>query len=106
MRISSQSTGIGALDIAFCENCGAPISGASGGSTTLMSGLLLQILRTTALSISGCRIARELGIARGLTVRTRGIEGRFQAGVNAIVGDKVDAYVDMCKQARSEALKS
>jgi uncharacterized protein YbjQ (UPF0145 family) len=96
--------------IAFCQNCGSPVSGGSAASTTRMSGLPAhpqptQIPCTTAFSISGYRIVKELGIVRGLTVRTRGIGGRFQAGVSAIVGGKVDAYIDMCEQARSEALQ-
>jgi len=96
--------------IAFCQNCGSPVSGAGGASTTHVSGLPphpqpTEIPCTTAFSISGCRIVKELGIVRGLTVRTRGIGGRFQAGVSAIVGGKVDAYIDMCEQARSEALQ-
>ena len=96
--------------IAFCQNCSSPVSGVGGASTTHVSGLPphpqpTQIPCTTAFSISGCRIVKELGIVRGLTVRTRGIGGRFQAGVSAIVGGKVDAYIDMCEQARSEALQ-
>ena len=96
--------------IAFCQNCGSPASAASAASMSRVSGLPAhpqptQIPCTTAFSISGCRIVKELGIVRGLTVRTRGIGGRFQAGVSAIVGGKVDAYIDMCEQARSEALQ-
>jgi uncharacterized protein YbjQ (UPF0145 family) len=63
---------------------------------------ILSLRRFRALrhfSISGCRIVKELGIVRGLTVRTRGIGGRFQAGVSAIVGGKVDAYINMSEQA-------
>ena len=55
--------------------------------------------------IHNFRILKELGIVRGLTVRTRGIGGRFLAGVITIVGGKVDAYIEMCEQARSEALQ-
>lgn len=96
--------------IAFCQNCGSQVSGAGVASTAHVSSLPphpqpTQIPCTTAFSISGCRIVKELGIVRGLTVRTRGIGGRFQAGVSAIVGGKVDAYIDMCEQARSEALQ-
>jgi uncharacterized protein YbjQ (UPF0145 family) len=95
---------------AFCQKCGSSISPVSGGKTVSVSGLPphpepTQIPCTTAFPISGCRIVKELGIVRGLTVRTRGIGGRFQAGVSAIVGGKVDAYIDMCEQARSEALQ-
>lgn len=94
----------------FCQKCGSPVSPVTGGPTPNVSGLPphpepTQIPCTTAFSISGCRIVKELGIVRGLTVRTRGIGGRFQAGVSAIVGGKVDAYIDMCEQARSEALQ-
>jgi len=95
---------------AFCQKCGSAISPAGRGSATNVSGLPAhpeptQIPCTTAFSISGYRIVKELGIVRGLTVRTRGIGGRFQAGVSAIVGGKVDAFIDMCEQARSEALQ-
>ena len=94
----------------FCQKCGSPVSPVTGGPTPNVSGLPphpepTQIPCTTAFSISGYRIVKELGIVRGLTVRTRGIGGRFQAGVSAIVGGKVDAYIDMCEQARSEALQ-
>lgn len=96
--------------VAFCQKCGSPVSSVSGGPSVSVGGLPphpqpTQIPCTTAFSISGYRIAKELGIVRGLTVRTRGIGGRFQAGVSAIVGGKVDAYIDMCEQARSEALQ-
>jgi uncharacterized protein YbjQ (UPF0145 family) len=95
---------------AFCQKCGSPVSPVSGGKTVSVSGLPphpgpTQIPCTTAFSISGCRIVKELGIVRGLTVRTRGIGGRLQAGLSAMVGGKVDAYIDMCEQARSEALQ-
>ncbi len=96
--------------VIFCQKCGNPVSAAGRGSGSNVSGhpphpRATQIPCTTAFSITGCRIVKELGIVRGLTVRTRGIGGRFQAGVSAIVGGKVDAYIDMCEQARSEALQ-
>ena len=96
--------------VIFCQKCGNPVSAASRGSGSNVSGhpphpRVTQIPCTTAFSITGCKIIKELGIVRGLTVRTRGIGGRFQAGVSAIVGGKVDAYIDMCEQARSEALQ-
>jgi uncharacterized protein YbjQ (UPF0145 family) len=64
-----------------------------------------QIPCTTAFTLAGHKIVRELGIVRGLTVRTRGIGGRFQAGISAVVGGKVDAFIEMCEQARGEALQ-
>jgi uncharacterized protein YbjQ (UPF0145 family) len=48
---------------------------------------------------------QELGIVRGLTVRTRGVGGRIQAAISGIVGGKVEAFIEMCEQARGEALQ-
>jgi uncharacterized protein YbjQ (UPF0145 family) len=99
-----------AAGTAFCANCGSALSPTVAGSPVISSGLpphpaATQIPCTTAFSITGYRIVRELGIVRGLTVRTRGVGGRFLAGISGVVGGKVDAYIDMCEQARGEALQ-
>jgi len=99
-----------AAGTAFCANCGSALSPTAAGSPVTTSGLPphpapTQIPCTTAFSITGYRIVRELGIVRGLTVRTRGVGGRFLAGISGVVGGKVDAYIDMCEQARGEALQ-
>jgi len=95
---------------AFCGNCGSPLSPTAAGPQAVSSGLSpypapTAIPCTTAFSITGYRIVKELGIVRGLTVRTRGIGGRFQAGISGIVGGKVEAFIEMCEQARGEALQ-
>jgi len=99
-----------AAGTAFCPNCGSALSPTAAGSPAISLGLPphpapTQIPCTTAFSITGYRIVRELGIVRGLTVRTRGVGGRFLAGISGVVGGKVDAYIDMCEQARGEALQ-
>ena len=92
--------------IKFCANCGTPVAQADSSVSGLPSHPApTQIPCTTAFTIAGHRIVRELGIVRGLTVRTRGIGGRFQAGISAVVGGKVDAFIEMCEQARGEALQ-
>jgi len=97
------------IGAAFCPSCGNTLSTATNVATA-PAGLPphpepTQIPCTTAFSIAGYRVVRELGIVRGLTVRTRGVGGRFQAGISALVGGKVDAYIEMCEHARSEALE-
>jgi len=95
--------------IRFCSNCGTPVPQLAAAPTQV-SGLPpppapTQIPCTTAFALADSRVVRELGIVRGLTVRTRGIGGRFQAGISAVIGGKVDAFIDMCEQARAEALQ-
>jgi uncharacterized protein YbjQ (UPF0145 family) len=97
-----------AADIKFCANCGTPT--ASARPPSMVTGLPLhpapsQIPCTTAFTFAGQKIVKDLGIVRGLTVRSRGLGGRFQAGISAVVGGKVDAFIEMCEQARGEALQ-
>src|SRR2546426_2699122 len=60
---------------------------------------------TTAFDIQGFRVVRNLGIVRGITVRTRGLGGKIAAGLRGLVGGQVEAYVSMCEVARAEAME-
>lgn len=62
------------------------------------------IYLTTTFGLDGYRVVRHLGVVRGITVRTRGIVGRFWAGLRGIVGGQVETYITMCEVARAEAL--
>ena len=44
---------------------------------------------TTALELPGCRVVRNLGIVRGITVRSRSIVGNFFGGVQALFGGNI-----------------
>jgi len=97
-----------AADTKFCAKCGTPTGPAQATST--VTGLPLhpapsQIPCTTAFTLAGHKIVKELGIVRGLTVRSRGLGGRFQAGISAVMGGKVEAFIEMCEQARGEAMQ-
>src|SRR2546421_1487483 len=62
------------------------------------------IMVTTTLGFEGYKVVKHIGIVRGITVRTRGIGGKFMAGIRGIVGGQVEVYVSMCEVARSEAM--
>src|SRR5712692_6046448 len=64
-----------------------------------------EIQVTTAFGIDGYRIVRNIGIVRGITVRTRGLGGKIAAGLRGVIGGKVEAYVSMCEVARAEAME-
>jgi len=57
----------------------------------------------TSNEITGYRIVRHLGLARGITVRSRSVVGNFVGGVQAIFGGKLGAYVHLAETARQEA---
>jgi len=58
----------------------------------------------TTPTISGYEIVKVLGTVHGLTVRTRGIGGKFIAGIESAFGGEVTAYTSECEKARKESL--
>ena len=58
---------------------------------------------TTTNKIIGYHITEHLGIARGVTVRARGIVGQLAAGLRTIAGGKIHEYVTLCEETRQEA---
>jgi len=62
-----------------------------------------QQLITTANNLEGYRISQQLGLVRGITVRSRSILGNIGGGVQSLFGGKLSIYVELCEKAREEA---
>jgi uncharacterized protein YbjQ (UPF0145 family) len=60
-------------------------------------------LVTTALDLPGYRIVRNVGLARGIVVRSRSIFGSFFAGLQTVFGGDISIYTTMCERARKDA---
>src|SRR5437762_9363521 len=58
---------------------------------------------TTALDLPAYRIARNVGIVRGIVVRSRSIVGSFAAGLQTLVGGNISIWTQMCEKARQDA---
>ena len=58
---------------------------------------------TTALELPGYRITRNLGVVRGITVRSRSIVGNFFGGLQSLFGGNITIYSSLCEQARGDA---
>lgn len=58
---------------------------------------------TTTLSFEGYRVKEYKGIVRGIIVRAPTITQGFLGGLNSIIGGNIEAYTEMCEQARQEA---
>jgi uncharacterized protein YbjQ (UPF0145 family) len=59
---------------------------------------------TTAFELPGYRVVRNLGLVRGITVRSRSIFGTLGASLQTIVGGNITLFEDMCEQTREQAL--
>ncbi len=60
-------------------------------------------LVTTGLELSGYRVVRNVGLVRGLIVRSRSLVGNIGAGLQALVGGNITLYTDLCEKARVDA---
>lgn len=60
---------------------------------------------TTALELPGYRIVKNVGVVRGLTVRSRSIVGNFFGMLQSLFGGNITIYTALCERARSDAYK-
>lgn len=58
---------------------------------------------TTANGFDGYRVARYLGVVRGITVRSRSVIGNIGASLQQLVGGNITLYTELCEHARAEA---
>ncbi len=60
---------------------------------------------TTAFELPGYRITKNLGVVRGITVRSRSIVGNFFGGLQSLFGGNITIYTELCERARSETFQ-
>lgn len=58
---------------------------------------------TTANAFDGYRVVRNLGVVRGLTVRSRSAIGNIGASFQTLLGGNITIYTELAEHARQEA---
>lgn len=58
---------------------------------------------TTAFGFDGCKVVRNLGVVRGVTVRSRSVVGNMVGGLQTLIGGNITIYTELCEHARQEA---
>jgi uncharacterized protein YbjQ (UPF0145 family) len=64
-----------------------------------------DILITTSTSLEGYRITQQLGLVRGITVRSRSLFGNMAGGFMTLFGGKSVIYTQLCEKTREDALQ-
>lgn len=60
-------------------------------------------LVTSALELPGYRIVHNLGIVRGIVVRSRNIVATFGAGLQTIIGGDITLFTELCEKTRQDS---
>jgi uncharacterized protein YbjQ (UPF0145 family) len=58
---------------------------------------------TTAFELPGHAVVRNLGVVRGIVVRSRSIVGNIGAALQSLVGGNITLYTELCEKAREDA---
>jgi uncharacterized protein YbjQ (UPF0145 family) len=58
---------------------------------------------TTAFELPGHRIIRNVGVVRGIVVRSRSVVGAIGASLQTLFGGNITLFTSMCEKARSDA---
>jgi uncharacterized protein YbjQ (UPF0145 family) len=60
---------------------------------------------TTAFTIDGYKIVKNLGIVRGITVRSRSIFGTLGATIQTLFGGNISLFTELCEKTREESFE-
>lgn len=60
---------------------------------------------TTGLEFAGYRIVKNLGVVRGITVRSRSVLGQMGVKFQAFFGGNITLLVNLCEEARADAFQ-
>lgn len=60
---------------------------------------------TTAFTLDGYRIRQNMGVVRGITVRSRSVFGTIGGSLQTLVGGNISLFTELCEKARGEAFQ-
>ena len=63
-------------------------------------------MTTTAFTIDGYRIMRNMGVVRGIVVRSRSLFGTIGAGLQTMVGGNISLFTELCEKTREDAFET
>ena len=58
---------------------------------------------TTAFELPNFRVMQNLGVVRGIVVRSRNVFATIGAGLQTLVGGNITVWTTLCEQTRSDA---
>ena len=62
-------------------------------------------MTTTAFTLDGFKVTKNLGVVRGITVRSRSIVGTIGGSLQTILGGNISLFASLCEKTRAEAFE-
>jgi uncharacterized protein YbjQ (UPF0145 family) len=86
----------------ICIECFNKMSG-SEKEEALRRSLMKHPMTSTTFGIEGHRVVKQLGVVRGITVRSRSVFGTIGASLQTIFGGNITLFTELCEKTRGEA---
>jgi uncharacterized protein YbjQ (UPF0145 family) len=71
----------------------------------MMTPPIPHSMTTTAFALDGYRTTQNLGVVRGVTVRSRSVFGTIGASLQTLVGGNITLLSELCEKTRAEAFQ-
>jgi uncharacterized protein YbjQ (UPF0145 family) len=68
-----------------------------------MENKIDQSMVTSGLELTNYKITKNLGISKGIIVRSRSLIGNIGAGIQTLFGGNITLYTELCEQSRQHA---
>ncbi len=62
-------------------------------------------LTTTAFELEGYKVIRNLGVVRGITVRSRNVFGTIGGSLQTLFGGNITLFTELCEKTRTESFE-
>jgi uncharacterized protein YbjQ (UPF0145 family) len=60
---------------------------------------------TTAFNVDGYRVKQNLGVVRGIVVRSRSVFGTIGASFQTLVGGNITLFTELCEKTRKDSFE-
>jgi uncharacterized protein YbjQ (UPF0145 family) len=67
--------------------------------------MITHDMTSTTFEIPGHRIVKNLGIVRGIVVRSRSVFGTIGASLQTMVGGDITMFTELCEKTREDAFE-
>lgn len=105
MRFESNTVQPGVIEVVAYGTAVSARDVANAASASASEGTISYSMVTTTNELPGHQMPRSLGLAQGITVRSRNILRNIGASLGAaFVGGERKAWTELCEAARKEAL--
>jgi uncharacterized protein YbjQ (UPF0145 family) len=62
-------------------------------------------MTSTTFTIEGYRIVKQLGVVRGIVVRSRSVIGTMGAALQTFFGGNISLFTELCERTRAESFE-